>query len=131
VRGAFGASTLAILLLVLTACAREDEQLRQLRQTFTSLAATVQAIDDAWLAGDLSGTATANALDQTLRLVEQQRASLAASPQMLADPRGAELAEGADRLSRLLAVTIRDVRAADAAGVRRSLAAVPFAAGSS
>jgi hypothetical protein len=59
-------------------------------------------------------------------LVEQERAALAASPKALADPRGAQLSQAAEHLSRLLAVTVRDVRAADGQAVRRHLADNPL-----
>jgi hypothetical protein len=129
VGGPFRASCLAIIAaaaLFAVACTGQDERLRQHRQKFESLGSTMSAIDEGWLAGDLSGTTTANALEQTLQLVEQERAALAASPESLADPRGAQLSQAAERLSRLLAATIRDVRAADAAAVRRSLADNPL-----
>ena len=84
------------------------------------------AIDEAWLDGKLSGTFTVTALEQTLQLAEQERAALAASPEKLADPRGAQLSQSAEQLSRLLAATIRDVRAADAGAVRRHLADNPL-----
>jgi hypothetical protein len=130
VGGSVRVSTLAIIAsLVVSGCAREDERLRQHRKTFESLGSTMAAIDDGWLAGDLSGTSTVNALDQTLRLVEQERATLAASAESLADPRGAQLSQAAERLSRLLAATIRDVRAADAPAVRRHLADNPLPSG--
>lgn len=123
----FRRSILAVIAaLVLTGCGREDEAIRQHRQAFESLGSTMAAIDEAWLAGHLSGTFTVTALAQTLQLAEQERAALAASPEMLADPRGAQLSQSAERLSRLLAATIRDVRAADAGAVRRHLADNPL-----
>jgi adenine-specific DNA methylase len=112
--------------LVLTGCAREDAQIRQHHQAFESLGSTMAAIDEAWLAGHLSGTFTVTALEQTRLLVEKERTALAASPTMLADPRGAELSRAAERLSRTLADTARDVRDADADAVRRDLAHNPL-----
>ncbi len=127
VRRRFGTRDLVLIAaLVLTGCAREDEQIRQHRQAFESLGSTMAAIDQAWLAGDLSGTFTVTALEETLQLTEQERAALAASPAMLGDPRGAQLSQAAERLSRLLASTIHYVRAADSDGVRRCLADNPL-----
>jgi hypothetical protein len=83
------------------------------------------AIGEAWLSGDVSGTYAGTALKQTFHLVEQERASLAASPQALVDPRGAQLSQAAERLSRLLAVMMHDVCAANAAAVRQHLAEIP------
>jgi hypothetical protein len=127
VRGRFCRPSLILILAVaLAGCGREDEAIRQHRQAFESLGSTMAAIDEAWLDGKLSGTFTVTALEQTLQLAEQERAALAASPETLADPRGARLSQSAEQLSRLLAATIRDVRAADAGAVRRHLADNPL-----
>jgi len=127
VHAGFRRSILAVIAaLVLTGCGREDEAIRQHHQAFVSLGATMAAIDEAWLDGKISGTFTVTALEQTLQLAEQERAALAASPEKLADPRGAQLSQSAEQLSRLLAATIRDVRAADAGAVRRHLADNPL-----
>lgn len=107
-------------------CGRQDTRLQQHQEALESLASTMTAIGEGWLAGDLSGTYTRTALEQTFRLVEQERASLASSPQSLLDPRGAHLSQAAERLSRLLAMMIADVRAADARSARRRLAEIPI-----
>jgi hypothetical protein len=115
-----------IAAFVLIGCSREDEAIGQHRRSFESLGSTMAAIDEAWLAGDLSGTFTVTALEQTRLLVEKERTALAASPAMLADPRGAKLSQDAERLSRILAATAREVRDANADGVRRNLAQNPL-----
>ena len=80
----------------------------------------------AWLSGDTSGTYTATALEHTLALVEQERAALASQAERLVDPRGGRLADSADELSRVLALTIEDVRAGNAESARHHLAALPL-----
>jgi hypothetical protein len=67
------------------------------------------------------------ALEQTRVLVEQERSAFAKVPEALLDPRGARLSEAAERLSRLLAVTMHDVAARDAPSVRQRLADIPIA----
>jgi hypothetical protein len=108
------------------ACGRQDSRLQQHQETLESLGSTTAAIAEAWLAGSVSGTYTRTALEQTFHLVERERSSLAASPQSLLDPRGAHLSESAERLSRLLAVMIADVRAADGSSVRQRLRQIPI-----
>ena len=108
-------------------CSRMDERLAQRQEKLESLGATTRAIGDAWLAGSVSGTYTRTALRQTLRLVEQERSTLAATPEALRDPRGARLSQAAERLSRLVAAMSGDVGAADAASVRQRLADIPIA----
>jgi hypothetical protein len=107
-------------------CGRQDTRLQQHREKFESLGATTAAIGESWLAGSTSGTFTVTALNQTFLLVEQERAALASSPEALLDPRGAELSQAAESLSRLIAQMQQDVRAADASSVRRRLANVPI-----
>ena len=83
-------------------------------------------IGEAWLAGSVSGTYARTALEQTRRLVEQERTALASAPQSLVDARGAQLSQAAERLSRLLAAMTQDVRTADAPSVRRHLTEIPI-----
>jgi hypothetical protein len=119
---------LCVVVLALTACAcsLHDQQLRQHQQAFESLGATTQALGVGWLSGHLSGTFTQTALEQTFRLVEQERTALGASPEMLIDARGARLSDTAEGMSRVIAAMLRDVRAADAARARADLAAIPI-----
>jgi len=108
------------------ACARQDARIQQHQEKLESLGSTTAAIGRAWLAGETSGTFTRTALEQTFMLVEQERSALAASPQTLLDPRGAHLSQAAEGLSRLLAMTINDVGAADAGSVRHRLTQIPI-----
>jgi hypothetical protein len=106
-------------------CTGRDRQLQQHREKFQSLGASTRAIADAWLAGTTSGTYTATALEQTFLLLEQERHALGAAPELLGDPRGAELSQTSERLARTIASMVRDVRAADPAAVRRQMDALP------
>lgn len=113
--------------LAIVGCSRQDERLQAHREKFESLGSSTAAIAEAWLAGSTSGTYTNTALQQTFLLVEQERHALASSPDTLLDPRGAELSQAAECLSRLLAAMMYDVRAADAQSVRQHLTMIPFA----
>jgi hypothetical protein len=126
---AVSCALLAAAFLILQACGRQDQRLRQHQEKLESLGATTAAIGEAWLAGSTSGTFTRGALAQTFQLVEQERAALAASPEALLDPRGAALSRNAEALSRLLSTLIQDVRGADAASARRRLAQIPIKPG--
>jgi hypothetical protein len=108
------------------ACNQQERRLQQHKEQFESLGSTTAAIGDAWLAGSVPGTYARAALEQTLRLSEQERTALAISPQSLVDPRGAQLSQAAERLSRLLAVMAEDVRAGDAPSARRHLTEIPI-----
>jgi hypothetical protein len=112
--------------LLSSGCSRQDTRLQQHREKFESLGATTGAIVDSWLAGSTSGTYALTALEQTFLLVEQQRAALASSPDALLDPRGAQLSQAAESLSRLIAEMREGVRAADAAAVRQEEARIPI-----
>jgi hypothetical protein len=103
-------------------CTGQDARLRKQREAFASLHATTERIGEAWLAGNVSGTYTYTAFEETLRLLDDQRASLTASPQALADARGGELSQNAERLSRLLALLMADVRRSDGSSARTHLA---------
>jgi hypothetical protein len=121
------ASWVLLTVLVSAGCSRQDDRFQRHRETLESLGSTTKAIGDAWLAGSVSGTYTSTALDQTFVLVEQERSALASTPEALADPRGAQLSQAAERLSRLLAAMMHDILAADAQSVRQHLADIPIA----
>ncbi len=109
----------ALTIALSSACSSQDRQLQQHREKLESLTATTTMIADAWLSGSVSPRYGRIAFEQTRRLVEQERSAVASMPETLADPRGARLAQSADRLSRALAVMIRDVAAGDTAAVRQ------------
>ena len=109
-------------------CSRDDQRLQAQREALESLGESTAAITEAWLAGDVSGTYTSTALQQVFVLVEQERRSLTAAPATLLDPRGAQLSEAAEQLSRLLAAMLHDVRAANASAMRQHVASIPIRA---
>jgi hypothetical protein len=121
---------IAVACLLTFACARQDRQLQQHQEKFHSLAASAQFVAEAWLAGDTSRPYTTTALEQTLRLVEKERAATMATPDLLVDPRGADLPSDADSLEHLLVKMKQDVRVADADSMRQDLARLPFATSS-
>jgi len=116
------------LALLPAACSRLDTRLDQHKQKFESLGETTAAICDAWLGGDVSGTYARTALDQTFMLVEQERTALAASPEALLDPRGADLSQSGERLSRLIAILIHEIEGAHDASIRQLLTRIPMRA---
>jgi hypothetical protein len=115
----------AALALSATGCSRQDARLEQHKKKFESLGATTAFTIDVWLAGDASGTYTRTALETTFQLVEQERSALTKA-RSLQDPRGAELSERAERLSRLLANLIADVATADGASARQHVRQIPI-----
>jgi hypothetical protein len=117
---------LVVLILTGAACTRQDARLVQHRQNFESLGETTAAICEAWLGGHVSGTYTRTALEHTFLLVEQERTALATSPEALLDPRGADLSQSGERLSRLIAILIHEIMAADSPSVRRLLTQIPI-----
>jgi hypothetical protein len=117
----------AVVTLALSAgCGRQDAQLERHKKNFESLGATTKVVSEAWLSGHVSGTYTRTSLEQTFYLVEQERATLASTPAMLQDPRGAALSQDAEHLSRLIASIIGDVTSADGHSVRQRLTTLPI-----
>jgi hypothetical protein len=119
---------LAVALAFTAACSRQDARLEQHKQNFESLGETTAAICEAWLGGDVSGTYTRTALEQTFMLVEQERTALAASPEALLDARGAALSQSGERLSRLIARLIHEIEGANGTLVRQLLPEIPLRA---
>jgi hypothetical protein len=126
-----GCVGLLIAVVALTGCVRQDTRLLQHAEAFESLAATTKVIVEAWLSGNLSGTFTRTALEQTHALIERERTTLAGSPRRLIDSRGAALSQEAEALSRVTAALIADVREADAGSSRQHLSALPMQPSSS
>jgi hypothetical protein len=116
-------------LIVVSACSSPAQQLREVQKNIRGLTATTQAVADAWLTGDVSATYSRTAFQQTLRLLDTQRASLNSSPRLLADPRGAALSRDAEQLSRALAALIQDARNGDTASARGHLPQTPSRGG--
>ena len=129
---ATSAARFALLALALGvfACSSPDSQLQDQQKALRGLHASTTAVGDAWVHGDASPTYVRTALQQTLQLLDKQRASLNASPQLLLDPRGIALSRDAEQLSRTLAALIQDARARDTAAARQHLAEVPAITGS-
>ena len=106
------------------ACARQDTKLEQHQKALQSLRSTTTAIAGAWLDGKISGTYTRTALERTFQLIEQERATLAASPRMLSDPRGAQLSQAAEHMSRVVALMVNDVTTASGPSMRQRVAEI-------
>jgi hypothetical protein len=120
-----GLVLIAVIVSALAGCSRHADKLAQHADAIVSLGSTTSAIAAAWLAGSVSGTYARTALDSTYQLIEKERSSLASAPQMLIDPRGAEMSQTAEKLSRLVAQLIQDVGAADSAAARQHLSQIP------
>ena len=114
------------LLLCASGCVRQDARLAEHRKNFESLGATTAAVTRAWLDGQVSGTYARTALERTYVLVERERSAMAASPQMISDPRGADLSRKAERLARMLAGLITNVRASDSLSARAQIEGLPI-----
>ena len=121
--------TVAIVAAGLLACSSDNGQLTTVQKKLSGLTATTHAVAEAWFSGDVSPTFSATAFQQTLQLLDKQRAVLNASPQLLLDGRGAALSRQAEQLSRALALLIDDARNADPASARQHLSQVPSVEG--
>jgi hypothetical protein len=104
---ALGRSTLTVLcalvLAVTSACRSQDQIFKQQREGVRSIESTAGALADAWLSNVISATFAQVALDSVQQLLEKQRAELGADAKLLADPRGAQLSDTSEHLSRTLA----------------------------
>ena len=115
-----------IAAVAVAACTSQSDALEQHREKLESLGASSAAIAEAWLGDAASSRYTSTALEQIYHLVEQERTALAATPQALADARGAHLSEAAERLSRLLAVMMQDVAHGDPGALREHASRIPI-----
>lgn len=104
------------------ACSGPDRQLAQVQKKIDGLTATARAVTEAWLGGDVSSTYSATAFEQTLQLLDDQRATLNASPELLVNPLGASLSRRSEQLSRLLASLAVDAKTRDTDAARQHLA---------
>jgi hypothetical protein len=87
-----------------------------------SLRATTFAIGNGWVDGEISGTYARTALDQTFLLIEKERASIAGTPDDLANPHANALARDGEQLARIIAALSSDIAGRDGASARRHLA---------
>jgi hypothetical protein len=114
-----------LITLAVTACSSPGNQLERAQEKIQGLTATTHAIGEAWLIGDVSPTYAGTAFEQTLQLLDKQRAALNASPTLLLDPRGASLSRDAEQLSRVLAALVQDAKNRDQSSGRGHLSQVP------
>jgi len=107
-------------------CASQQRTIEQQQEKLQSLAASTRLLVDDFLAGQVSPTYTRTAFEAIFAQVEQQRAVLAATPETLADDRGAALAQQAGALSRLIAQMQRDVVSGNTSALRVRADAIPL-----
>jgi hypothetical protein len=124
------ALTALLITAALGACSSPEKQLEQSDKKIEGLRATAQTIGQAWLKGEVSERYASAAFQQTLQLLDKERATLTASPRLLLDPRGASVSRDAEHLSRVLAALIDDAHHGDDASARRHLADVAGSRGS-
>lgn len=113
--------------VLLTACSTPDQQLQDIQKNVEGLTATTRAIGGAWVRGDVSATYSRTALRQTARLLDQQRSALAASSELLINPRGASISREAEQLSRIIAAISDDAEKRDIDAARQHVAQLPAA----
>jgi len=106
------------------ACKKRERLLDEQAQSLRSLQSTTKAISEAWLSGAVPAPYARTALESTEQLLAKQRADLAASPGMLADPLAARISQGQEQLARSLALLWQAVDKADPAAARQQLARV-------
>ena len=129
-KDAFARSAAVVVVLAITlwsaGCASPQRTIQQCQEKLESLAASTALLVDDFLGGQLSTTYTRTALDAIFTQVEQQRAALAATPELLADRRAAGLSQQAGQLSRLIAQMDQDVARGDAATLKARRSAIPL-----
>jgi hypothetical protein len=128
-RGAHFTPCVLILLVAIVGagCRSQVEALHQQQKALISLKSTATMLAESWLSGTISRAYTRTALERTRQLLEKQRTRLAASPDLLANPRGAALSDAEDHLSRLLALMWKAVEDGDPAAMRRHLSEIDAA----
>jgi hypothetical protein len=114
----------AALSVTLAGCRSVESNIEQRRDKIESLAASTRMIVEGWLTGSTSRAYTMTALEQMLRLADEERHALA-SPEMLVRADGAALSKTAEQLSRAIAMFSESVRTAQDASVREQLARLP------
>jgi cytochrome c oxidase assembly factor CtaG len=115
---------LVVVALAAAGCRSQEQILADQEKALSSAYATTSAIGKAWLSGQVSTTYARTAIDQMRVLVAQQRTALAESPKLLIAPRGSELSQQEERLSRLLALLAQAIADGDQSGTRAHLAAI-------
>ena len=110
------------LSIAIAACRSHEQQIADQQQALTSLRATARFVADAWLSGSVSAAYARTGIAAAQRLLDQQRASLAASPDLLADPTAAALSGAEEQLARSLAALWQAIDEGDAAAARKQLA---------
>jgi hypothetical protein len=110
--------------LVMLGCETTQELVNQQQKALASLNATVMAVGNAWLEGNVSTRYARTALEATAALLEKERAKIGASPDALLDPRIASLSESQNQLARQIAVLRKALADSDVAVIRQQIAAV-------
>jgi hypothetical protein len=106
----------------MAACRSREQQIADQQQALESLRATARAVGDAWLSGSVSATYARTAIEAAQRLLDQRRAALAASPDLLADPKAAALSGAEEQLARSLAALWKAVDQGDTATAKQQVA---------
>jgi hypothetical protein len=107
--------------LVLAGCSSEHSDIQRHAEKMDSLQATVAAVINAWLAGDVTGIYTAATLERTFTLVSLERAAVAATAQDLAVPAAGTVWRKGEELLRVVAALSDAVRREDRVSVRHQL----------
>jgi len=104
-------------------CGSTQDLVNHQQQALTSLKATVTAVCDGWLDGNLSTTYARTALEGAATLLEKERATIGGSPDALANPALASLSQSEDQLARQIALLRKALADFDAAAVRQLMSA--------
>jgi hypothetical protein len=108
----------------MSGCGSTQDLINQQQKALISLSSTVTAVGKAWLEGNVSTTYSRTALETTARLLEKERAEIAASADALADPAVAAMSESQHQLARQISLLRKALEESDAATVRQLIAAV-------